>query len=133
MDPDLELQGAIVQLLKADAGVAALVADRVYDNVPKAPVFPYITFGSVDTGTDDAECITGFEIFVQLDVWLREIGFPECKRINNAVRKALHDADITLSTNALVFLEHRRTQTLRDPDGLTSHGAMTFEASVESP
>lgn len=131
MDPDLELQGAIVSRLKADAGVIALVGDRVFDTVPSGAPFPYVSYGPVDNLSDDADCITGFDITVQIDVWSRAVGFPEAKRISNAVRAALHDAPITLSVNALALIEHRQTRTIRDPDGLTSHAAMTFNALIE--
>jgi hypothetical protein len=132
IDPDLELQGLIVQTLKADPGVTALVAGRVYDQPPGAqPVFPYITFGPTDSNGEAPDCIDDFAIFVQLDVWSRAVGFPEAKRISDAVRVALADPALTLSENALVFLEHRQTRTFRDPDGLTSHAALSFEASVE--
>lgn len=131
MDADLELQGAIIQRLKADPGVTTLIAGRVYDSVPNAAPFPYVSYGPVDSNDDDAECITGFAIFIQLDAWSRAVGFPEVKKIADAVRAALHDAPLALSVNALVFLEHRQTNVRRDPDGLTSHASLQFEASVE--
>lgn len=131
MDPDLELQGAIVTTLKADPAVFALVGGRVYDRVPEDPVFPYITYGPTDSVTDDYECLTGFQITVQIDVWSRDYGFPECKRINDAVRVALHDVNLTLNTNALVSILHEITRTFRDPDGETNHGAVQFGASIE--
>lgn len=130
--PELEIQGAIVQRLKADAAVTALVAGRIYDQVPSAtPTFPYVTIGPIQAVTDDADCITGLEIFQQLDIWSRAPGFPEAKRIVDAVRVALHDAPLTLTENALVLFQHRDSDTRRDPDGLTSHGIMSFEAYVE--
>lgn len=132
MSPDLEIQGLIVQTLKADAGVAALVADRVFDQVPKDAQFPYISYGPTDEVEDDADCIDGLLVTVQLDAWSRTVGFPECKRIADAVRLALHQRDLPLAVNALVYLQHEITRTQRDPDGLTSHAIMTFEASVEA-
>lgn len=130
-DPDLELQGLIVRVLRADPGVTALVAGRVYDRVPEDFAFPYITYGPSDATSDDADCITAYAITLQLDVWSREVGFPEAKRIGEAVRTALASDALYLDDNALVFLEHRQTRTFRDPDGLTNHSALTFEASVE--
>lgn len=131
MDPDLELQGLIVNVLKADPAVAALVGNRVFDRIPKDAPFPYVAYGPTDTNTDAADCLDQEQIFIQLDVWSREVGFPEAKRISDAVRAALNDTNLSLSQNALVFLEHRQTRTLRDPDGLTSHAALSFEAYVE--
>lgn len=131
MHTELELQGAIVQRLKTDLDVNALVAGRIYDRIPEERVFPYVSIGPVDMLDDSVECITGFEVFQQIDVWSRGVGFPECKTIVDAVRAALHDADLILPTNGLVFIEHRQSRVYRDPDGLTSHGALSFEASIE--
>lgn len=132
-DPDLELQGAIVQRLKADPAVAALVNGRIYDGVPTNAVFPYISYGPCDVLQVDADCLVSFDLSIQLDVWSRSPGFPECKKINNAVRLALHDVELPLPTNALVLLEHQATRTVRDPDGLTSHGIVQLNSIVEYP
>jgi Protein of unknown function (DUF3168) len=128
---ELELQGAIVARLRADPAVAALVAGRIYDAVPQGAVFPYVSIGPVDSVDDDADCITGLEVAQQIDCWSRATGFPECKKIVDAVRAALHDYPLALTTNALAFFQHRNTRIVRDPDGLTSHGILGFEAAVE--
>ncbi|NVM41939.1 DUF3168 domain-containing protein [Ochrobactrum intermedium] len=129
--PTYELQGQIVTLLKASPELTALIGGRVYDRVPESPTFPYVSFGPSDEISDDADCIDGFEVTMQLDVWSRAAGFPECRRIVDAVRKALPEDGILLADNALVTFNHRISRVFRDPDGLTSHGAMTFEAFVE--
>lgn len=130
---DLELQGAIINRLKADPAIVALVGTRVFDSVPASAPFPYISYGASDALQADAECIRGIDIDVQIDVWSRAVGFPEAKKINGAVRNALHGVDLPLATNALVFLEHRQTATRRDPDGLTSHGIVQLNAFIEVP
>lgn len=131
--PSLELQGAIVTRLKAVPAVTALIGTRIYDSVPSNAAFPYVSFGSEQILEDDAECITGFEVFMQLDAWSRSVGFPEAKRIAEAVRDALHDFDLPLTDNALVSFRHRQTRMLRDPDGLTAHAAIEFVGLVEQP
>lgn len=131
--PSLELQGAIVARLKASAGLTALIGGRVYDAVPSNALFPYVTVGEGDETSDDADCIDGFEISLDIDVWSRAVGFPEAKRISDEVRKALKSPDLTIPTNALVDFRHRQTRFLRDPDGLTSHAVMTFEGFAEQP
>lgn len=132
-EPDLELQGAIINRLKADPAVTALVGTRIFDSVPASALFPYISYGPSDALQTDADCINGIDIDVQIDVWSRSPGFPEAKKINGAVRNALHDVDLVLATNGLVFLEHRQTSTRRDPDGLTSHGIVQLNAFIEVP
>jgi hypothetical protein len=131
--PELELQSAIVARLKADPGVAALVAGRIYDSVPAGAAFPYVSIGPVDSVGFDPECITGFDVAQQIDCWSRAVGFPEVKKIVDAVRAALHGQEeaMPLATNGMTFFEHRTTRITRDPDGLTSHGILGFEAAIE--
>jgi len=131
--PSLELQGAVVARLKADAEVTALIGTRVYDRVPDNGTFPYVSFGPEQVLSVDADCITGFEINMQIDAWSRSMGFPEVKRIAEAVRASLHGYDLAIADNALVSFEHRQTRIFRDPDGLTNHAAIEFVAIVEQP
>jgi hypothetical protein len=132
-NPELEIQGAIVTRLKADSAVAALVNGRVYDSVPSGATFPYVTIGPVDSVDDDADCITGLLVAQQIDVWSRAVGTPEAKKIVDAVRAALHDqeAALPLTTNGMAYFEHRNSRISRDPDGLTSHGVLSFEAGIQ--
>lgn len=134
--PTVELQTAIIMRLQADPKLAPLIGDRVYDHVPltngkTSAKFPYVSFGPVDEISDDATCVTGFEITMQLDVWSRAIGFQECRKIIDLVRRSLLDDDLEINDNALVSFSHRQSMTMRDPDGLTSHGVMSFVAYVE--
>jgi len=130
--PTLELQGAIVARLKDDGAVAALVAGRVYDSVPAGVLFPYISLGPSDEVSEEYDCIDGFNISLQIDCWSRKLGFPEVRAIGDAVRSALK-TELFIEHNALAYFQHRTTRTFRDPDGLTSHAAITFEAFAEQP
>lgn len=131
IDPSLALQRAIVTILNADADVKALIDLRVFDDVPPNVDFPYVSFGPSQDTSDDADCITGYEVFQQIDVWSRELGFDECKTVSHAVRKALHLTTIT--QDGMTFeIEHRFTNTNRDPDGLTSHGVLSFRALIDT-
>lgn len=129
--PSLELQGVIVSRLKADATLAALIGGRVYDNVPSNPTFPYISLGATDETSDDADCITALSISFQVDCWSRAVGFPEARKVADAVRRSLHEASLTLTSNALVSIQHRQTRVFRDPDGLTNQAVLTFDIFVE--
>lgn len=125
------LMGALIPLLKADAALAGMVGGRVFDAIPKDAPFPYVSLGSAWEDQDDAGCIAAVGIGFRVDVWSREVGFPEARRIAHRVRSLLHDAEIDLREGALAMLEHRRTDTMRDPDGLTSRAAIEFSAVVE--
>lgn len=132
-NPTLELQGVIVARLKDFPGLTALVANRVYDNVPPNASFPYVSWGPEQSISENADCISGFNISIQIDAWSRAVGLPEVKQIAEQVRLALHDYDPELTANALVSLQHNQTRTLRDPDGLTNHAVIEFTAFIEQP
>lgn len=131
--PSLELQGAIIARLKEFPGLAALVGNRIYDQVPADRAFPYVSWGPEQVLAQNADCITGFEVFVQLDAWSREVGLPEVKAVAEQVRLALLDDELMLAGNALVSLEHTQTRTGRDPDGLTNRATIEFVAFIEQP
>ena len=49
MSADLELQKAIYARLAGDEDLAALLATRIYDNVPGDAGFPYLAIGENET------------------------------------------------------------------------------------
>lgn len=133
----LELQGAVVAAIKASSVVANIVGNRVFDHVPRSltgdvsATFPFVAWSSDDAVTDDFDCIDGITVSFDLDCWSRQVGFPEVRRLTAAVRAVLHGSDLALTNNASVSLRHDQTRTFRDPDGLTSHAVLTFEAILE--
>lgn len=132
MSVSAELQKAIYDALVADSAVGALIGDRIYDGVPKGAVFPYVSFGPTDSLTDDMECVAGRRETVQLDVWSRDQGkMRPCKEIMDAVKDALHFADLSLAVNALVLIRVDGQRLFMDQDGITAHGVLTVEADLE--
>lgn len=126
-DPGLELQGAIVAALHA-AGVAG---GRVYDEVPQAAAFPYVSIGEMQVVDDDAEMVGGAEVYATLHVWSRAPGKPEASALAAAVRAALHEQDLRLPFWRLVEIRHQSTRIMADPDGKTTHGVLTFRALAD--
>ncbi|MGY3527698.1 DUF3168 domain-containing protein [Bradyrhizobium sp. USDA 4452] len=137
-DPSLALQGAIVAALKDDAGVSAIVAARVFDQVGRNPdgsptvAFPYIAIGDTQVLPELAECTDAASSYVTLHLWSRAVGFPEVKRLGAAVIKVLHDAALELAGGTLQSLLLNSTHYIRDPDGLTSHAVLVFEALTDA-
>lgn len=131
--PPFEIQTFLVARLKSDTSVMALV-NGIYDVPPTDPwgaKKAYISFGPTDVIPDDADCVVGETHTVQIDIWSRSVGMPECKKICAAVKRCLHDADAAFAENALVEIECTLYRTMRDPDGLTNHGVMQFEFKIE--
>lgn len=131
-DPSLALQIAIVGALKGATELAGLVDDRIFDRVHDNATLPYVSLGPDQVLSDDADCVDGFEIFPQIDCWSRTVGKPEVKAVAGVVRQILHGAELVLSDFRLVEIRHQSTRYLTDPDGLTSHAAMTFRALVDT-
>lgn len=125
-DPSLELQAALVAALKANGALPLVVGGRVYDQAPTTPTFPYITLGDCQVLPDKAECIDGVEVYPQIDIWSRAVGYPETKTIASAVLAALDDQDLTVAGFNVVVFQVQSVNYLRDPDGLTRHAAITF-------
>jgi hypothetical protein len=125
-DPSIELQNAIVGALKAVGALPAVIGTRVYDDVPTAATFPYISLGDCQVLPDKAECIDGVEVYPQIDVWSQKPGYGETKTITKAVLLALDDRALAVTGFDLVVFEIQSVNYLRDPDGKTRHAALTF-------
>ncbi|KFI30963.1 hypothetical protein CG51_05835 [Haematobacter missouriensis] len=126
------LQDVILDALKADAAVTALVGERAWDQAPDGADYPHITIGPSSFFPDDYDCITGRVETVQVDVWSRDQGrkWP-CKQIVDAVKRALHDKQGDMGVDALVNMEVALCQIMDDPDGITTHGVVQVEALIE--
>lgn len=119
-DPSYAIQKAIVAALRVG------VISDVYDIPPQRDPFPRITIGEGQVLGNFADCYSGSECFIQIDVWSRKPGFGEAKTLANQVRGILDDKTLALDGHTMEFMRFESSQILRDPDGLTSHIAMTF-------
>jgi hypothetical protein len=130
--PAWELQKAIYEALTADAALVVLLgAARIYDEVPRDAAFPYVTFGPATTRDWSTGTEAGSEHVIVLRAWSKSGGEKDVHLILEAVRKALHDAPLTLDGHHLVSLRHELSDSMRDPDGETYHGAARFRAVTE--
>lgn len=136
-DPVIELQSAMIALLRNDTGVRALVEDRTFDRPPQkqngdvAATLPYISAGPAIYESENADCIIGGRITIQIDAWSDRPGKTEVGAIAHAVRCAVRGTEIELQVNALVSLEHLRSD--YSGNGLFESVAIRFVAIVEEP
>jgi Protein of unknown function (DUF3168) len=126
------LQKAIHTALTSNSALLALRGGpRVYDHVPRGAVFPFVTFAHSterdwSTGTELAH-----EHIVTLHVWSRAAGSKEAQEIVGAVRAALHDQALALTSHRLVNLRHEFSEVRRVADGETYHGLVRLRAVTE--
>jgi len=126
------LQQAIYASLTSDSALLALLGGaRVYDEVPRPAVFPYVTFagGSErDWSTGEA---AGAEHAIVLHVWSRGAGRKEALAVMEALRTSLHEAALMLAGHRLVNLRYQSSEMRRDGDGVTFHGIVRLRAVTE--
>jgi hypothetical protein len=125
--PSLSLQSAMRGALISDAAMTALVpAANIYDRHARPEVFPCVVLGEAQEIADDMTLERHhFRLYPTIHVWSREPSLIAVKAIAYQVRKTLVSA-----SHAWPFIDFRyeNTRFLRDPDGVTSHGVVTFEA-----
>lgn len=125
-----DLQRAIVARLKS---AVPSVSGRVYDRkVAESATMPYCRVGPVYGQPDDADCIEGQRLTVQIDVFASS--YPDSRAVNDAtdeVRAALHG---WVDTTALTMHPMRVTlwRIMDDPDPSALHGVVQVEVALET-
>ena len=125
-DATLAVQAAIIASLRADAAVAALVAARVHDAPPQGVAFPYVSLGPERGEPWEGTTMEGWSLAWQIDTWSRVQGGVEARRIIAAIADALHRETLTVAGAQFVAADLTFQTTLRDPDGITTHGVQSF-------
>jgi hypothetical protein len=119
-----EPQKAIYAALKA----AVVCGGRIYDQVPAKPKFPYVTLGDEQVLDDSNSCGDGWELFADVHLWDRpENGSKaEMKTQGSAIRVAVLSG-LVIPGFVLDAITLESSRSLRDPDGKTEHGVLTFK------
>lgn len=127
-----ELQVAVRQRLIAHTPLVALIGERVYDNVPAKPQFPYVSFGASDIIPADSHLIPARDESLQIDIWSRLSGQRhEAKKITDMVLSLLRDWTADIGENALVSTMVTLARVVRELDGITAHGLVQITARIE--
>lgn len=130
----LALQKGLRAALVANAGVAALVSTRIYDEPPQNVVFPYLRFGDITPNAADTDTTVGVSVDVSLEANSRSAsGRVEAVRIVEAVRAALHrqETSVTVTGFTLVELIFQAHNVTRDPDGRGYTAVIALRALLE--
>jgi hypothetical protein len=81
----LDIEGAVRDALRANAGVSALVGQRVHFGVPTNATWPLITVQRVGGGDDPGEAPLDLPL-VQIDCWGAERNKSQARAVADAVR-----------------------------------------------
>jgi hypothetical protein len=126
------LRAAIHDALIADAVLTLLLGGpKVYDDVPPAAAFPYVTLGEARVADWSTGSEAGEEHQLTLNAWSRQGGHREAHAIAGALLQALDDAPLPLADHRLVNLRFSIADIRREPDGRTYRAAVRFRAVTE--
>lgn len=127
-----QLQQAIVERLSTDAAVLAITgAGRIFDRLITRAEPPYLVLGEIvssDFSTGEADAS---EHRFEIEAWSKQNGRREAVELADAVRAALHDADLTLTGAVLINLRHERTTSRRAPKSGLHVARLRFRAVTE--
>lgn len=127
----LELQAAVKAHLLADSSVTGLLGTRLYQAVPTPPTFPYAVFGRTTNSSDSTSCQRAWDVLLDIDVWSREPGWEEIKRVVSAITISLDDDDLTLATQRCVQIIYVTDRNIEDAELPVKHNVVTFRANLE--
>lgn len=131
-DTSLEVQVALIDLLKASGAIAALVDDRIYDTVPDNVSFPYINLEPFDSATEETKDQDGQMHSIQIDTWSRYRGQKETREVIAAIRDAVHRVPLIITGGDVIFSYVSNTRLLMDSDKRTIHGIVEMQIKVLS-
>ncbi len=133
MSPDLALQKGLLDHLRADAGLQALLGDppRIHDELPEARVYPYVALGRSETRPWGGLEGEGVEHVLTLTCASRFSGAEEVKAVAAALRAALHGAAFPLDSHRLVNLRVTYADVFRSPDYRPVLGVVRVRAVTE--
>ena len=121
--------------LLADAGLVALVGQRVVDEPATSIAFPYVRFGRIEPVQDDTDGTLGGIVQVGLEVHSRPEagGRTEAARICGAIRAALHRQDtLTVPDFTLSEIEVQTWTVERLQDGASYEGRVALQVHLDA-
>ncbi|HTE37908.1 MAG TPA: DUF3168 domain-containing protein [Reyranella sp.] len=121
---------AVVEALKADVGVTALVGRRVYDYVAAGRTFPYVRCTIVITTPWEASGgVRGSLQRIQVDCFTKGYSRNLTETINSAICRAMDERPLSLASGYSLYLSWLQSQILPDPgeQGML-HGVTEFES-----
>lgn len=118
--------------LAASMAVTALVPKaHIIDANGRPEVFPCIRLGE-DQELPADEVVGRYKrLFATIHLWSREPGLAGVKTIAAAVERALRRKTFTAKGWRCIDTRLDSNRFLRDPDGMTSHGIVVIQATLE--
>ncbi|PRD45801.1 DUF3168 domain-containing protein [Phyllobacterium phragmitis] len=129
---NMELHKAIYLALSGDAAlIAKLGGPNVYDHVPAAAAFPYVTFGQTAVYDWSTDSEIGDEHLFTIHVWSRAGGKKQVLEIMDLIATRMSATALTLDRHRLVNLALQYSQARNDDERDGYHGLLRYRAVTE--
>ncbi|MBB3238126.1 DUF3168 domain-containing protein [Phyllobacterium endophyticum] len=127
----LELQKALLALLRGDVALEKLIENRVFDRVPDGTDFPYVTLGNSNIYDWSTATERGSEHLFTLNVWNRASGRKSVFAIMNIIDRLLERSALTLAGHRLVNLGLQYSQGRAEDNRDGYLGILRYRAVTE--
>lgn len=131
-DHSLPVREAVIQALRADAGIQAIVGQRVYESVPDDILMPYIRYGVPIIRPFEATGIGGIDMDATIHAFDNSADTDRVMRLMEAIRACLQEQELTLAGGAVHYwTTWTGSALLEDGTGKTSrHGIVSFNVTT---
>ena len=129
-----DILGVAVARCKADANIASLVGTKVYNNVPKGTVRPYLKVSWGDAvGLPDKTTGSLFtEGTLTFDYWDESFGDKNALIMIDYLTDEFHMSTLALTLGSTNLLMTRSNyNTFLESDGVAFHGVINFKLLIE--
>lgn len=124
------LLAAAIAALKADSTLTAIVGNRIYNDVPDNPTFPFVVV-TIDSGVYDTKTSAGMEHTMTCAMFSRKTSSEQIGDIRAAIYNLFHRQESALtsaSVDNIIF--NGLAPTFKEPDGQTWQGVIQFRVVI---
>ena len=132
VSPIIALRKAIRAYLLADAGFAAALGQKLYDEAPRGAEPPYALFGETQLRDWSADLSPGAEQLFTIGVTSTMRGLSEALELAQRVADLLDEAALNLQDHRLIDLRFLSLETRRDQNGRFARVNLRFRATTEN-
>ncbi|MEE9272462.1 MAG: DUF3168 domain-containing protein [Robiginitomaculum sp.] len=104
---------------------------RLYDNPPEDPIYPYLSYGRMQSSDISGDAAPLSQHIISLHIWSRYGGRGEIFDCNAAIAAALFGASLPLGEGIAVHSNITFTDNFRAPDGRTMHGLIRLSLTTQ--
>ena len=131
MSAEGRVQDALLSVLKADAGMAAIFGGRIYDDESEAPAYPFVRLERHECRPAGASLGEATEHVLTLAVSSRDGGLREAREALATLRGAVDGATWTLPEGRIVLVHTIYCDAMRQADRRAFRGLIRFRIISE--